>query len=192
MPVTGADERGPSLREWITSPAGAVVAAVVTIAIVAFVALSGGDDDKPAASPQTVNPPDPVAASELASLSESLGRPVDWAGPQGAPVLELTPQGEVRLAKAYPPAAGADPAAGRLTVATYKLDDAMDAVRRAARGETTKLHRLPRRGIAVSDSARPTNVYLAYPEEPYQVEVFDPKPGRALKLVLGGKVRPVR
>lgn len=190
--MTGADDRGRSLREWITSPAAAVVAAIVTIAIVGLVALAGGDDDKPASSPQTVNPPDPVAASELASLSESLGRPVYWAGSQGAKEFELTRQGEERIAIAYPPAAGADPAAGRLTVATYKLDDAMDAVRRAARGGTAKLHRLPKGGLAVSDSARPTNVYLAYPKEPYQVEVFDPQAGRALELVLGGKVRPVR
>ena len=44
----------------------------------------------------------------------------------------------------------------------------------------------------MSESARPTNVYFAYPKQPYQVEVFDPKPGRALRLVLAGRVEPVR
>jgi hypothetical protein len=169
-----------------------VAAAVITIAIVAFVALSGEDDNKPAAPAQTVNPPDPVSAAELASLSESMGSPVYWAGPQGANEYELTRQGEERIAIRYPAGPGTDPAQGSLTVATYKLDDAQGAVRRAAGGETTRLHRLPRSGLAVSDSARPTNVYLAYPKEPYQVEVFDPKPGRALKLVLAGRIKPVR
>jgi hypothetical protein len=178
--------------EWLKTPVGSVVAALVTIAIVAFVAFGGGDDDEKPAAPQTVNPPAPVKADELASLSESLGRPVYWAGPQGAKEYELTRQGQDRIVIRYPAATGTDAAQGSLTVATYKLDDAQQAVRRAARSETATLHRLPRGGLAVSDTARPTNVYLAYPKEPYQVEVFDPKPGRALKLVLGRRVKPVR
>jgi hypothetical protein len=44
----------------------------------------------------------------------------------------------------------------------------------------------------VSDSAQPTNVYLAYPDQPFQVEVFDPTPGRALDLVLDRQIRPIR
>ena len=188
-----ADEGARSIRDWATSPAAAVAAAVVTVAIVALVALSGGDEEESTpGSTQTVNAPEPVTAAELASLSQSLGRPVYWAGPQGAKQYELTRQGEDRILIRYPAAGGADPSQGTLTVATYKLDDAQAAVRRAGRAETAKLHELPRGGIAVSDSARPTNVYLAYPEEPYQVEVFDPKPGRALRLVLGRKIEPVR
>lgn len=182
------------IREWMTSPAGAVVAALVTIAIVAFVALGGGEDeDKPAAAPQAVNPPAPVSAAELASLSESLGRPVYWAGRQrGSKEYELTRQGEERIIIRYPAVAGGDPAQGTLTVATYKLADAQAAIRRAARVETATLHKLSRSGLAVSDTAKPTNVYLAFPKEPYQVEVYDPKPGRALKLVLRDRIRPVR
>jgi hypothetical protein len=190
--VTGADERARSLRDWLTTPAAAVVAAVVTLAIVGLVAFGGDDDDEPASDPQAANPPAPLKAPEIAALSEQLGRPVYWAGAQGATEFELTRQGEERIAIRYPAGAGADPSAGTLTVATYRLDDAIAAIRRAAEGETAKLHQLPRRGLAVSDSARPTNVYLAYPDEPYQVEVFDPQAGRALELVLDGKVRPVR
>jgi hypothetical protein len=179
--------------DWITSPVGAVVAAAITVVIVALVAFGGGDDDKPAAPAQVVNPPDPVSAAELASLSESLGQPVYWAGRQGgSKEYELTRQGNERITVRYPAAAGGDAAQGSLTVGTYRLDDASDAIRRAADGATAKLYRLPRGGLAVSDTSRPTNVYLAYPKQPYQVEVFDPKPGRALKLVLRGRVKPVR
>jgi hypothetical protein len=177
---------------WLSSSVGAVVAAVVTVAIVLIVATSGGDDEKPADTPAQAPAPapaEPVSAAELASLAESLGQPVYWAGPQGAKEFELTRAGEERISIAYP---AADAAAGRLTVATYRLDDAVGAVRRAGNAASAKLHRLPRRGVAVSDTASPTNVYFAYPDEPYQVEVYDPEPGRALKLVLGRQIRPVR
>jgi len=190
----GEDARGNAFLDWVTSPVGAVVAAVVTIAIVGIVALSSGGDEEPGgAAPQAVNPPDPVTGAELASLSESLGQPVYWAGSQGgSKEYELTRQGKDRIVIRYPASAGGDAAQGTLTVGTYRLEDPQGAIRRAAEVQTAALHRLTRRGLAVSDTARPTNVYLAYPDEPFQVEVFDPKPGRALKLVLGRKIRPVR
>jgi hypothetical protein len=189
-PVDDRSGRSP-IWEWIASPAGAVVAAAITIAIVGLVALTGGEDDEAGSTAQTVNPPDPIPASELASLSESLGAPVYWAGPQGAEEFYLARQGEDRIVVSYPARPGADPSQGTLTVATYRLDDAEQAIRRAAEGETARLHSIEG-GIAVSDDARPTNVYFAYTDEPYQIEVFDPKPGRALELVLGGEVKPVR
>jgi hypothetical protein len=191
--VAGADEGAgtESLKHWATSPVAAVVAAAVTVLIVVIVATSGGEDEKPAAPPPPApNPPAQVSAAELVSLSESLGQPVYWAGPQGAKEYELTREGESKIAVRYP--AGADSAAGALTVATYHLDQPVEAVRRAGQAKAAKLHGLPRGGLAVSDSASPTNVYFAYPAEPYQVEVFDPKPGRALELVLDRKIRPVR
>jgi hypothetical protein len=170
----------------------ALVAAWLTIVVVAVVALSSGGDDKPKTAPAAPNPPAPVSAKELSGLSTSLHRPVYWAGPQGATQFDLTRTGEDRIAVGYPAAAGADPAKGTLTVATYRIDDPIAAIRRGARAPTAKLHQLPGHGLAVSDSARPTNAYFAYPKQPYQVEVFDPKPGRAIALVLRGRVEPVR
>ncbi len=193
--MAGADDSAStrSLRDWVTSPLAAVLAAVVTLAIVAFVAFVGGDDEPGSRSQPAANPPAPVNAAELASLSESLGQPVYWAGRQpGSDKLELTRQAEDRITVRYPARSGADAAQGTLTVGTYRLDDALAAIRRAGDAATAKLHRLPGGGLAVSDSARPTNVYLAYGKQPYQVEVYDPTPGRALRLVLRGRVEPVR
>ncbi|HEX8742327.1 MAG TPA: hypothetical protein VF712_04265 [Thermoleophilaceae bacterium] len=194
--MAGAEEDARrSLRDWLASPAGAVAAAVATIVIVGIVALGSGEDGGPGGSgaQQAVNPPAPVSAEELASLSESLDQPVYWAGPQGgSKQYDLTRQGADRIVIRYPAPGGGSPSQGTLTVGTYRLDDAQGAIRRAAEVETATLHRLPKRGLAVSDTARPTNVYLAYPREPFQVEVFDPQPGRALELVLGRKIRPVR
>ena len=35
------------------------------------------------------------------------------------------------------------------------------------------------------------DVYLAYAESDLQIEVYDPVPGRALRLVRSGAIRPV-
>ena len=48
------------------------------------------------------------------------------------------------------------------------------------------------KGLAVYRPSAVTNVYLAYPGVNYQVEVFDPAPERARRLVASGKVTPVR
>lgn len=182
-----------SLREWVTSPIAAVAAAAITLAIVAIVAFGGGDDEEPPTQQQAVNPPAPVTASELAGLSKSLGQPVYWAGRQpGSKQLELTRQGKGRITVRYPARPGADPAQGTLTVGTYRLDDALAAIRRAGRSDTARLYKLQGGGLAVYETSKPTNVYLAYPKQPYQVEVYDPQPGRALRLVRRGRVEPVR
>ena len=48
-------------------------------------------------------------------------------------------------------------------------------------------------GVAVFPEAPGTkNVYVAYPGVDYQVEVFDPVPGAARRLVEAGRIAPVR
>ncbi len=41
-----------------------------------------------------------------------------------------------------------------------------------------------------SRETRGTNVHLAYPDQPYQVEVYSPRVGEALRLVGNGTVKP--
>ena len=38
----------------------------------------------------------------------------------------------------------------------------------------------------------PTNVYLAYRNLPYQIEVFDPSGETARELALAGEIEPIR
>ena len=46
-------------------------------------------------------------------------------------------------------------------------------------------------GIAVYGEDDPTNVHIAYPAQPYQIEVFAPTPGIARRLVASGAVAPL-
>lgn len=161
---------------------------LAAVAIAATVMLVASSEDAPAPRSAKSNPPASVGVPTLRSLSQSSGAPVYWAGrPDAGGGLQLERRpGQVTVR--YPSAGGS----GSRTVGTYRLADAKAAVRRAARSQTATLHRLRGRGLAVSDSARPTNVFFAYGNQPFQVEVYDPRPGQALRLVLAGRVVPVR
>jgi hypothetical protein len=80
---------------------------------------------------------------------------------------------------------------GRLTVGTYPLRDALAAAERSGRARGAKVIRLTGGGIAVTNGARPMNAYFAYPGKPVQVEVYDPRPGRALELIRAGRIVPI-
>ncbi len=77
-----------------------------------------------------------------------------------------------------------------LTVATYPLKDAFATTREAAK-EAGAVTIAIAGGIAFSNPARPTSVYLAFPGIDEQIEVFDPSAKRAHRLVAGGRIRPV-
>ena len=85
-----------------------------------------------------------------------------------------------------------DPSPDFLTVATYPLENGYARVLAAAEEEGAKTEELPNGGLALVDADRPSSVYLAYEGEPYQVEVYDPSPDRALELVTSGAIQPVR
>jgi hypothetical protein len=40
------------------------------------------------------------------------------------------------------------------------------------------------------DETSGTNVHLAYPDQPYQVEVYSPRVGEARSVVANGTIRP--
>jgi hypothetical protein len=64
-------------------------------------------------------------------------------------------------------------------------------VKNAAKERNDKKIELAGGGIAIYDPKRPTNVHIAYPAQPYQVEVYAPGPSAATGLVTAGAVRPI-
>jgi len=84
-----------------------------------------------------------------------------------------------------------DRRAAYLIVATYPVQDAYKAVRTAAKESGAVTFHTARGGLAVYNQSAATNVYFAYPGSKFQVEVFDPNPGRARQLVRTGAVRPI-
>ena len=168
----------------------AIAAVSLVVGLLLGALIFGGDSDDDggdtATSPleaQTVTP------EELAAEAASLGRPVYWAGPQEGAVIELERTAEGNTSVRYiPEGEDAEGAAGDyLTIVTYPYPNARKALEQQAAGSIFS-RELPEGGFAISQPGQPTNAYLAYEDEDYQVEVYDPRPGRALKLVLDGSV----
>ena len=133
-----------------------------------------------------------VTPEDLAAEAQSLGRPIYWAGPQAGSAIELERTAEGNTSVRYiPEGEEAGGAAGDyLTVVTYPYPDAHGALDQQASSGNVFSRELPNGGFAISQPDQPTNAYLAYEGEDYQVEVYDPRPGRALKLILDGSIVP--
>jgi hypothetical protein len=141
-----------------------------------------------------VAPIKPTAASvaDLRALVSSSGYPIYWAGPQAGQAYELSELSDGRIYVRYLPK-GVQPGAQEPlpTVGTYPVPDAFAAVQVIAKRPGATQIRLSNGGIAVTDPAHPTSVYLAYPHGTVEVEVFDPSPARARELVRTGVIVPV-
>lgn len=143
---------------------GAVAAAVIGVALLAWLVL-GGDDDEGSQA----NEPQAVSIEELQEEAGSRQVPVYWAGPQAGTTYELTETSDGSVYVRYLPedAEIGDPSPDFLTVATYPLENGYARVLAAAEEKGAET-------------------------EPYQVEVYDPSPDRALELVTSGAIQPVR
>jgi hypothetical protein len=147
---------------------------------------------KPVPAPRaSVEPRGPVAASEddLVALSKELDHPVYWAGPRENARNELTVTADGSVYIRYlPPGKDVGASGGTLTVATYPVEDAYAVTQKGASGDGSAVVEAPGDGFAMRSKRSRTNVYLAFPGEDVQVEVYSPVPGQAERLVTQGDI----
>ena len=187
---------------------GAVAALALAIAFVVWLLVRGNDNSAPArttaatpaTAPKTEPKPAPVRTlvtaatpAKLRALSSRTGHPIYWAGSKPKITYELTRTSNGRIYVRYLPKGVrvGDRRAAYLIVATYPVKDAYKAVRTAAKESGAVTFRIAHGGIGVYNQSAATNVYFAYPGSKYQVEVFDPNPSRARRLVKSGVIRPI-
>lgn len=169
---------------------GIVVSAVlvVTAFVLAIVGGSGGR------GPQGVDTsPHFAGASDLTALEGTLEHSIYWAGEQPPAQLELTEEekGSIYLRYLPPGTEAGDPNPGFLTVGTYPILDAVAALRRTADKAGVTLQYLADGGVVLPNPSSEGSVYLAYPGTDLQIEVYDPSPGRSLRLIRSGAIGPV-
>ena len=182
---------------------GAVVALALAAAFVIWLLVRGSDSSKPASTAaQTATEPTTSTAKPLLeaasiqtlhTVAALVGHPVYWAGPKAGTTYELTRTRDGRLYIRYLPngVQVGDRHANYLIVATYPVQNAFRAVQTAAKAKGAETFAVAGGGKAVLNANAPTNVYFAFPRSNYQIEVYDPKPGRARALVAAGKIRPL-
>lgn len=136
-----------------------------------------------------------LSEAELKSVVANLNSVVYWVGPleNAKYTLDVTDAGAA-FVRYLPNGEGAnDTAKNYLIVATYRVNAAYDAIKTAG-NEQDGIGLMTSDGAAVYyNKNASTNVYMAYPGQDLQIEVFDPSPGKALQLVnTTGLVKPIR
>jgi hypothetical protein len=180
---------------WYEYPAVRWLAALLALGLVALLAWllilrpDGGD----ASSVQPGAGPAGATQEDLVALAQELRQPVYWAGELPGTRLELTQSNNSYSYVRYltDDAPVGDPSPDFLTVGTYPSLNAFGNLRSYAVRSDARTTRIDNGGLVVTVPGSPTSVYLSYPHEDVQVEVYDPDPGRALNLVKTGVVRPV-
>lgn len=168
------------------------LAAAAAVGLV-LVAGCGGGSSKSTTTSQR-SPAVAATVGELKNLQSSLRHPIYWVGAEPGHTYELTQTSDGSVYVRYLPTGVrvGDSRPDFLTVGTYPQADAYKNVVAAAARKGAHKTRLPGGGLAVQSAARPTSVYLAYPNSSLLVEVFDPSAKDARTLVRSGQVRPLR
>jgi len=178
---------------------GAVIALALAAGFVVWLLVRGDDDDSSSArtTTQTATVPEigPVAATPTAlrHLSDEVGHPIYWVGPRPRRTYELTRTSSAGIFIRYlPPGSEVGNRRAEYTiVGTYPVPDALEVLQELSKKTGEKSVSAPGGGLAVYSIDAPNNVYVAYPGSDVQIEVFDPSPKRALRLVTSGRVAPV-
>ncbi len=200
FPAAGGAGQGPELdgysdRRWLLR--GGIVLAVILIALVAWLATRGSDDDgssEPAA-PAAAAGPRIVSGDELSEAAEDLGQPVYWAGEIDGTELELVElggaEGGVQVRYVPEGSAAGETAEDTLTVGSYPLADPQKSLEGfAKRPESTEISGKDGQELVISSEA-PTSVYFVPSGNEVQVEVYAPTAKRALTLASSGQVEQV-
>jgi hypothetical protein len=187
-------------RPWARRPnvrVGAVVAVAIAAAFVVWLLVRGGDSNttKPGTSTSTGEASGPAATStdKLRALSVELGHPIYWAGAVPDSTYELTRTSDDRIFIRYLPRGvpvGIRQASYTI-VGTYPVPNAYKVLQGLAKKPGESTFSAPVGGFAVYSTAQPTNVYLAYPGSNVQIEVYDPSPQRARRLITSGQVAAI-
>ena len=170
---------------------GAIAAVAIVVAVIVWLIVKDdGNDNK---SGQSAPPAVAASVQQLRDLQKTVGHTVYWAGPRSGSTLELTQvRGNVFI-RYLPSGTGlGDPRPNFLTIGTYPKPNALKVLTRLARRPENTSNKLDGGGIAVSSGSRPQSIYVAYPGSNVQVEVYDPSASRARRLVLSGRVKPIR
>jgi hypothetical protein len=174
---------------------GAITAIALAAGLVTWLVFRFITDGKPVSpAPSAAAVPEIVAPARLRSLAAALGHPLYWAGARRGMRYELTQAAGGRTFIRYLPAGVkvGDRRPGFLAIGTYVEQGAFAQTRAAGQWPGGVTMKLSRAGLAVYNRGRPTSVYFAYPGSDVQVEVFDPTARVARRLVLAGRVVPIR
>jgi len=148
--------------------------------------------------PSSSNPAQPgttptaFTLADLKALPATVGHTVYWAGPKRADTYEVTQTTSGQVYVRYLPRGAQvgtkDP---YLSVATYPFSGALAAIQAVSKKPNQATIKVPGGGLAVYDRKHPKSIHLAFPGSDFQIEVFDPSPVKARRLVAAGRIAAI-
>jgi hypothetical protein len=151
-----------------------VVAAIV-LGVVLWLTLGRSSSSTSTQHPTAV-PAVRLSVSGLKTLATAVPNPIYWAGPMQGKTLELQRLANGTVYVRYLPPSAALGSGSFLTVATYPMANAYRTVQKLAARDPSLELQLPRGGLGVLASGRPTNIYVAYPKSNYEWRSSIPPP----------------
>jgi hypothetical protein len=191
-----AEAVGSTLDSWRTRQAQlqlALLGVGVAVAAIVVASLLLKSEGATPAIPSVNGGPRLVSQAQLEAFARTLDHRLYWAGPKDGFSLELTRATGGRIFVRYLALGlqAGDPRPDFLSVGTYLRPNSFAELKHAATRASSFSLDMADGGLVVFDTARPTNVYFAYPDRKYQVEVFSPSGKTARTLVLTGQITPV-
>ena len=137
--------------------------------------------------------PQAATSSSLVNLQNEVGHPVYWAGDQPNTNLEVTNEKDGRVYVRYltGDAQIGDPKPSFLTIGTYPVKGAIRALQKQEGKPGEKIIHCSGGALIATNENSPTSVYVAYPGQDWQIEVYDPDAAKALSLATSGDIQPV-
>jgi hypothetical protein len=167
----------------------ALLALAIVAVLVWLLFIQGDNSSETSATQKTVAN---YTASELPGAVSSVGSPVYWLGPEPGMQYELTLITDGRSYVRYlPEGAPAESQETFRTVGTYAFQNPTSELERLGKQSGNHTFDVPGGGIGMAPGSSPQHVYVAFPGQKVEIEVFDPRPGSAEKSVKSGQLRPV-
>lgn len=127
-----------------------------------------------------------LTEAELIELASNINQPIYWLGPAENSTYTLTiAENEQAYIKYLPEGVlPSDSETPLRIIATYLRENAFSVTQTAANNPGAVGLSNSSGAAIYYNSATPSNVYLAFPGQNFQIEIFDPVPGAALELAL--------
>jgi hypothetical protein len=132
-----------------------------------------------------------VSPAKLTPLAGSLGYPVYWIGKAPKTTYEVTQTSGGLYLRYLPVGVPVGSRAPYLTIGSYPVADAFKVTTAKSKKAGAVRIGTTGGGVAFYSKSRPTSVYVAYPNVDVQLEVYDPSPARARKIVASGRLKRV-
>ena len=165
--------------------------ALAAVAAVVLLASCGDSSTTSTEATTSSNAITVVPQSGLLGAMKGVGYPVYWAGPRLGIEYEVSRQEDRVFVRYLPKGEEAESERKLLTVGSYKDSKALAGIRESGQKPGAILVQIDGGGTAYAEGVDATSAYMAFPGVNTQVEVFDPKPGEALRLIRSGAIVPV-